>query len=489
MRNETGRARTSLVMMVTGFLILATAAAAFADGLNGDADNDALSSPHPTVLATTQDVGTTVTYPFAVTVGNTSPASNDVFRAGTSDFVTVAITRDGTWVDSPAGTPTQLTLTHYLTQARGTVTITVPRDACDVTNTTTVGLRATASNGQTMSPRSLGLSFRITGTGTCGPVDGDGDGVADDVDNCPSVANADQADADGDGVGDLCDRNAFAPGVHHAADPNPATGPEGSPLLVDGSFSDGDGTPPGLSKKNGRGDVADHGDGTWSWSLTPADDGGGSVEVQADDGAHTATDAFAWSAVNVAADCRHLERRADRRGRVGNGLADEPVRPLFRGHDGRVPLRVQLHERRASHDLRGRGLEPLDDVRLRRRWLLHGGRSHLRQGRRLQRLLDHRRGAQRRADRHERHRDGRLRRRVPAWQRGRPRASRGPTRRARTTRTATTSIGATARLTTRRPVRPLRCPASATRTGRAHSRSRSLCPMRTAARRRPSRAR
>ena len=300
MRNETGRARTSLVMMVTGFLILATAAAAFADGLNGDADNDALSSPHPTVLATTQDVGTTVTYPFAVTVGNTSPASNDVFRVGTNDFVTVAITRDGTWVDSPAGTPTQLTLTRYLTQARGTVTITVPRDACDVTNTTTVGLRATASNGQTMSPRSLSLSFRITGTGTCGPVDGDGDGVADDVDNCPSVANADQADADGDGVGDLCDRNAFAPGVHHAADPNPATGPEGSPLLVDGSFSDGDGTPPGLSKKNGRGDVADHGDGTWSWSLTPADDGGGSVEVQADDGAHTATDAFAWSAVNVA---------------------------------------------------------------------------------------------------------------------------------------------------------------------------------------------
>ena len=287
-------------MMVTALLILATAAAAFADGLNGDADNDALSSPHPTVLATTQDVGTTVTYPFAVTVGNTSPASNDVFRAGTNDFVTVAITRDGTWVDSPAGTPTQLTLTRYLTQARGTVTITVPRDACDVTNTTTVGLRATPATARPCIPRSLSLSFRITGTGTCGALDGDGDGVADDVDNCPGVANADQADADRDGVGDLCDRNAFPPGVHHAADPNPVTGPEGSPLLVDGSFSDGDGAAPGLSKKNGRGDLADHGDGTWSWSLTPADDGGGSVEVQADDGVHTATDAFAWSAVNVA---------------------------------------------------------------------------------------------------------------------------------------------------------------------------------------------
>jgi hypothetical protein len=33
----------------------------------------------------------------------------------------------------------------------------------------------------------------------------DGDGVPDELDNCPSDANADQADADGDGVGDACD--------------------------------------------------------------------------------------------------------------------------------------------------------------------------------------------------------------------------------------------------------------------------------------------
>jgi len=35
--------------------------------------------------------------------------------------------------------------------------------------------------------------------------DQDGDEVADDVDNCPTKPNADQADGDQDGVGDLCD--------------------------------------------------------------------------------------------------------------------------------------------------------------------------------------------------------------------------------------------------------------------------------------------
>ncbi len=35
-------------------------------------------------------------------------------------------------------------------------------------------------------------------------IDADQDGIEDELDNCPDLANADQADADGDGVGDAC---------------------------------------------------------------------------------------------------------------------------------------------------------------------------------------------------------------------------------------------------------------------------------------------
>jgi hypothetical protein len=48
--------------------------------------------------------------------------------------------------------------------------------------------------------------------------DWDGDGVADDRDNCPAAANPDQADNDGDGEGDACDPDDDNDGFADGAD-------------------------------------------------------------------------------------------------------------------------------------------------------------------------------------------------------------------------------------------------------------------------------
>jgi subtilisin family serine protease len=62
--------------------------------------------------------------------------------------------------------------------------------------------------------------------------DVDADGVADGYDNCPTVANADQADADGDHVGDLCDGtpNGNTPAPPSADPPVTTTTPPTTPV-------------------------------------------------------------------------------------------------------------------------------------------------------------------------------------------------------------------------------------------------------------------
>ena len=65
--------------------------------------------------------------------------------------------------------------------------------------------------------------------------DTDGDGVADNGDNCPNDANADQLNTDGDALGDACDTNnndgplgdLDGDGITNAADTNNNDGPLG----------------------------------------------------------------------------------------------------------------------------------------------------------------------------------------------------------------------------------------------------------------------
>lgn len=66
------------------------------------------------------------------------------------------------------------------------------------------------------------------------PLDRDRDGVREPNDNCPSVANPDQADADGDGKGDACDPCPMF------ANPGAATCPVSIYTVKRGGFASGD---------------------------------------------------------------------------------------------------------------------------------------------------------------------------------------------------------------------------------------------------------
>ena len=69
----------------------------------------------------------------------------------------------------------------------------------------------------------IGFDDITFGSLTPGNSDGDGDGINDDVDNCPNTANSDQADNDGDGMGDVCDDDDDNDGVLDVNDNCPLT--------------------------------------------------------------------------------------------------------------------------------------------------------------------------------------------------------------------------------------------------------------------------
>ncbi|MBP7147200.1 MAG: thrombospondin type 3 repeat-containing protein [Acidobacteria bacterium] len=75
---------------------------------------------------------------------------------------------------------------------------------------------------------------RLSSVWLISPFDVDGDGITQLPDNCPLVANPDQADADGDGRGDACATDWDGDGLDDTADCAPAKAQGGTPQEVPG---------------------------------------------------------------------------------------------------------------------------------------------------------------------------------------------------------------------------------------------------------------
>jgi hypothetical protein len=106
--------------------------------------------------------------------------------------------------------------------------------------------------------------------------DGDGDGIADSSDNCPSVGNANQVDTDGDGMGDACDSDDDNDGVLDSNDNCPT---------VAAATADGCPAGPGDTSGGGNGGGTGTGDNGGSGSSSNTGGGGNAGGSSSDTGA------------------------------------------------------------------------------------------------------------------------------------------------------------------------------------------------------------
>ncbi|MBK9069414.1 MAG: SBBP repeat-containing protein [Myxococcales bacterium] len=89
---------------------------------------------------------------------------------------------------------------------------------------------ATQTTAAGESAPSADRTFTVSSNGE--DLDADGDGITDDLDNCPLVVNADQADIDDDGVGDACEDTDSPDEPRGCGCSSPATPGAGSGIAV-----------------------------------------------------------------------------------------------------------------------------------------------------------------------------------------------------------------------------------------------------------------
>lgn len=120
---------------------------------------------------------------------------------------------------SPSGgpvTPTSSTITPVNSTASDADTTVSPNNNT-VSATTSTLIGSVYPSLTTVAP----VTSTLVGVVTALDSDSDADGTPDSTDNCPDVANADQADLDGDGIGNACDsQNALTIDIKPGGDPN-----------------------------------------------------------------------------------------------------------------------------------------------------------------------------------------------------------------------------------------------------------------------------
>jgi hypothetical protein len=134
--------------------------------------------------------------------------------AGTMQSVTATVTEDGEPQSLRPVTFTILSGPHAggsgtaATGPDGTASFAYRGTAA---GTDTIAGTFQDSVGRTQTSNAVQRIWTASPGGGTSRSDGDGDGVVTATDNCPGVANADQADRDGDDIGNRCDR-ALPPG-------------------------------------------------------------------------------------------------------------------------------------------------------------------------------------------------------------------------------------------------------------------------------------